>query len=74
MSEPTKFLLTMEKVTSGTVRVGVHDIDPDHPDNTALVWECTVAQEWTQGAQKAALKATMTYLNSFVDLSGRGDF
>ena len=68
----TRMVLTMERVQSQVVRVALHDFDPDEPDNNLLLWECTVAQELTKDAQKAALKATMSYLNSFVDLSEQG--
>ena len=68
----TKMVLTMERVQSQVVRVAVHDIDEDNADNYLLLWDCTVAQETTKQAQKAALKATFDYLNQYLDLSQGG--
>lgn len=60
--------LQLEYKESGIVQARVLEFDEgDHP--STLLWECTVAQEMTRGAQKAALKATMDYLNRFIDLS-----
>lgn len=69
MSEPTKLLMTLELVSEGVVRVGLHEPDPDHADTTCLLWECTVAQELTKYAQREALKATFRYLDSYMDLA-----
>lgn len=65
----TKMILTVERVQRQVVRVAVHDYDPDVPDNHPLLWECTVAQELTKLAQKAALKATFDYLSQYIDMS-----
>lgn len=63
-----RFEVQLERKDCGIVQVRVLDFDEaDHPAH--LIWECTVAQEMTRGAQKAALKATMDYINRFVDLS-----
>lgn len=70
MTDPSKILMTLEKMSEGVVRVGLHEIDPDHADSTHLLWECTVAQCLTKYAQREALKATFRYLDSFYDLAG----
>lgn len=70
MTEPSKILMTIEKVSDGVVRVGLHEVDPDHADATSLLWECTVAQELTKYAQREAFKATFRYLDGFYDLAG----
>lgn len=66
-----RFQLQLEKKEDGVVQVRV--LDEDEGGNwSQMVWECTVAQDLTRTAQKAALKATVDYLNSFVDLSHGG--
>lgn len=66
-----QFLLQMERKDDGIVQVRVLD-GAEEPHT--LVWECTVAQEWGRDAQRAALKATMNYLHSFVDLTQGGKY
>lgn len=70
----TTFRLALERVSSGVVRVQL--LQPDREsqlcEDYQLVWECTVAQDCTEHAQRAALRATMRYINEFVDLSQHG--
>lgn len=67
----TRLQLQLERKDDGLVTARV--LDYDEGDNPSyLIWECTVGQETTRGAQKAALKATFDYLNSFIDLSEGG--
>lgn len=73
---PIVFRLAMERVDGGIVRVQL--LQPDREsqlcEDYQLVWECTIAQDATESAQRAALRATMRYINEFVDLSQGGRF
>jgi len=73
---PIVFRLSMERVDGGIVRVQL--LQPDREsqlcEDYQLVWECTLAQDATESAQRAALRATMRYINEFVDLSQGGRF
>lgn len=69
----TTMRLMLERVEDGIVRVRVVDEDVQAPAES-LIWECTVAQDYTRKAQKAALKATLDYLNTFIDLSQGGRY
>lgn len=66
--------LQLERKDDGLVQVRVLDMDSESNEPSVLVWECTVALETTREAQKAALKATMDYLNRFIDLSEGGRY
>lgn len=69
----TRLQLQLERKDDGLVQVRVLDYDEgDNP--THLVWECTVGQDTTRGAQRDALKATFNYLNGFLDLSEGGRY
>lgn len=74
--KPIVFRLAMERVDGGIVRVQL--LQPDREsqlcEDYQLVWECTIAQDATESAQRAALRATMRYINEFVDLSQGGRF
>lgn len=74
--KPVVFRLAMERVDGGIVRVQL--LQPDREsqlcEDYQLVWECTIAQDATESAQRAALRATMRYINEFVDLSQGGRF
>lgn len=63
----------LERKDDGLVTARV--LDYDEGDNPAhLVWECTIGQDTTKGAQEATLKATFTYLNDFLDLTEGGRY
>lgn len=66
--------LQLERKDNGIVQARLLEYDHQTEEPTALIWECTVAQETTRHAQKAALKATMDYLNTFLDLSEGGRY
>ena len=72
--KPVTMRLVLERVQEGMVRVQLLDVYPESQlcEDYQLVWECSVVQDSTRHAQKAALKATMQYLNEFVDLSRGG--
>jgi hypothetical protein len=65
------FVLHIERVEEGCVRVRVVEEDRTSGDEL-LIWDVTVNQDLTRTAQKAALKATMDYLNQYLDLSHGG--
>lgn len=65
------FVLHIERVEEGCVRVRVVEEDRTSGDEI-LIWDVTVNQDLTRSAQKAALKATMDYLNQYLDLSHGG--
>lgn len=65
--------MQLERKDDGLVQVRVLDLDEGgHPSH--LVWECSVGQDTTKGAQRDALKATFDYLNRFIDLSEGGRY
>ena len=68
MSELT---LRIGRVEDGHVRVEVMDKDKMTGEDW-VIWVCEVNQSWTKDSQKAALKATFAYLNTFIDLSEGG--
>lgn len=74
--KPVVFRLAMERLDGGIVRVQL--LQPDREsqlcEDYQLVWECTIAQDATESAQRAALRATMRYINEYVDLSEGGRF
>jgi len=73
---PLTFRLVMERVAQGTVRVQLLEAHPDSQlcEDYQLCFECTVAQDCTEHAQRAALRAVTRYINEFVDLSQGGRF
>lgn len=67
----SELILDIERVEDGHARVQVFDTDLESGERH-LVWSCEVVQSFTKDAQKAALKATLAYLNTFIDLSEGG--
>lgn len=67
----TPFVLHIERLEEGKVRVRVVEEDRARGEEL-LIWDVTVNQDLTRTAQKAALKATMNYLNEYLDLSEGG--
>lgn len=69
----TQFIISIERVEEGVVKVDVVDTE-SVSDKDTLIFSATVAQDYTRSAQKAALKATFNYLNEFLDLSQGGRY
>lgn len=67
----SELIFSIERVEDGHAKVRVFDTDLQSGERI-LVWSCEVVQEWTKEAQRAALKATLNYLNSYIDLSEGG--
>ena len=71
---PITLRLVLERVDAGTVRVQLLEAHPESQlcEDYQLCFECTVAQDTTENAQRAALRAVTRYINEFVDLSQGG--
>lgn len=71
---PLTFRLVLERVAEGTVRAQLLEAHPESQlcEDYQLCFECTVAQDCTENAQRAALRAVTRYINEFVDLSQGG--
>ena len=66
-----EFKLQLERIEEGHVSATLIELD-DQGGEELFIWACEVHQDLTANAQKEVVRATMNYLNKFVDLSQGG--